>query len=104
MMRILFASSDKYLPELRRAVEIKTRWLILRLIRRGVEVGVLAGLRDAGLIGFLANLRTKNYRRSYSRNFGVSYPVWRAISREDALYLLSMTAPDPVAIFRSARS
>ena len=103
-MRILFAESAKYLPELRGAVEINSNWLIRRLIRQGVEVGVLATSPRAGLTGFSANLWADIFRRSFFHHFGASYPIWRAIGSEDSLYVLAMTAPDPVAISRYTRS
>ncbi|MGX9217121.1 glycosyltransferase [Massilia varians] len=98
-MRILFITAHKHLPELRGGMEVNTHDLALRLIQRGVQVGVLCGLAGKGSVGFRARLHIKLLNKQCPMDRSLGYPVWRAWESEQHVHAVAeVFKPDAIVI------
>ncbi|AOU98514.1 hypothetical protein BI364_11615 [Acidihalobacter yilgarnensis] len=98
-MRILFASTHKYLPELHGGMEINTHQLATRLLSAGISVGVLVGLEGRGRVGTLAKLQMKMLGRKWGRDHVMGYPVWRTYDPSAvADFVVDEFKPDAVVV------
>lgn len=77
-MRLLFVTTNKYLPELRGGMEVNTHELSMALLERGVSVGVLCGLAGVGLTGIRARIRRKVLGDPCPMDMALGYPTWRS--------------------------
>lgn len=76
-MKILIASGKPHLPQAFGGVPSSTHELALELAGRGHEVSVLCGLSPAGFRGFRIRAALRLSRRSFVRDDGLGYPVYR---------------------------
>lgn len=76
-MRILFATTNKYIPELHGGLEVNTHELCIALRERSIEIGVLCGLAGVGLTGLRARLHRKMLHNPRPMDKRLGYPVWR---------------------------
>ncbi|SOB81116.1 Glycosyltransferase involved in cell wall bisynthesis [Sphingomonas guangdongensis] len=92
-MRILFASAHPYLPQLSGGTQANTHEMAERLIARGHEVAVLAGLTSCGWIGLRGRVLMKVGHGRSAVDTALGYRVYRAWFAWDG-------AADCVARFR----
>lgn len=92
-MRLLFLSSEDYLPHKVGGAEWSTHYLVLELLRREVEVQVLCRLGRGWAHRFSRWLRPNLTRCDSS----LGYPVWRAVDpQRQVTRLLGLARPDAV--------
>lgn len=77
-VRILFATTHEYLPQLKGGSETATHDLCVELGSAGATTAVLASLSSAGLLGLHARVRRELSRRyDFVRDRRMGYPVYR---------------------------
>jgi glycosyltransferase involved in cell wall biosynthesis len=77
-LRVLFASSHPYIPQIAGGAQSTTHELARELRSRGHEVGVHAGLIGRGWLGLRSRLVLKAGVRRAVRDRSLGYPVYRS--------------------------
>lgn len=77
-MRIMFASSHPYLPQIAGGCQSNTHESAIELMRRGHSVSVLAGLTGRGPVGLQSRMLLKLSRKAVARTSFAGYPVYRS--------------------------
>lgn len=98
-MRILFATSHAYLPQIVGGAEVSTHVMCQELIKRHHDVAVLAELRANGFFG----LRSRLHRRLSGTNFSsdrvLGYPVFRGWGLDEHLFeIIARFKPDGLIV------
>ena len=100
-MRILFASAHPYLPQLSGGSQANTHEMAERLIARGHQVAVLAGLTGQGWLGLRDRVLLKLGRSRAAVDRRLGYPVYRSwFAWEGAADCVERFRPD-VAVVQS---
>ncbi len=102
-MKILFAASHLYFPQLYGGVQTSMDQLCCALIEKGHQVAVLVRIKHGGMFGFksLAKMKINSQicKQRISRDTGLGYPVWRTWFPEEVVeYVASREKPDLIVI------
>lgn len=102
-MKILFVTSHLHLPQLYGGLQTSTDQLCRRLMQRGHETALLAGLDATGKFGQESRIKLHLNRAFHghkvSRDTGLGYPVWRTwFPWQEAAYIVKKEKPDLVII------
>jgi glycosyltransferase involved in cell wall biosynthesis len=102
-VRVLFTSGSAYLPQQSGGVQSSTHQLAMRLMRQGIDVGVLCKLQGGGWTEIQARVKKRLTGKRFARDETMGYPVYRAWDPIGTSEVVERFKPD-VAVVQSGQT
>lgn len=103
-LRVLFATTQSYLPQRTGGSTVSTHHLCMELMERGESPGVLAGLDTSGWFGLLTRIRRKlPPGRDFPSDRRMGYPVFRGFDPTAGAPEVAATFQPSVAVLQAGR-